>query len=319
MTEAGHRQAALAAIVKLASAHDLTAAEIEAALAGETAAGAPRPSRHGSALARLLAYLGGTFTFAGIAIFIAIEWSAMSSAARVIATLGTGVAAFGMAIAASRDARLALAATPLFVLAALLQPLGIVIAIDEYAAGSSAHDVMLTMSGAMLAQQAAAFWVLRRTALLAFALAFGIGFAATGMDRLGMDAGLTGLTVGASLVSLAAAFDRGRHASVAPYAYFLGAAFGLAGAFDLLMDTAAEPLFLGAACAIVYLSTLLKSRALLIVGTVGVLGYIGYFTAQRFADVVGWPLALIAFGLALIGLSAVALRIDRRYISAGRA
>jgi len=320
LTEADDRDAALAAIVRLAAAHRLTPAEVAAAIAaapdGNAAAA---PSRQVSALSRLLAYLGATFTFAGIGIFVAIEWSTMTSAARVVATLGAGLAAFAMGMLAVRDSRFAIAATPLFVLAAALEPLGILVAFDEYAGGGDWRHAVLAMSGAMALQQLAAFWALRRTALLFFTLLFGAAFAATGMDILGLDGGLIGLTVGASLVSLAAAIDRTGHAPIAPYAHFIGSGVGLAGAFDLLVDTAAEPLFLGAACGVVYLSTHLKSRALLIVATAAILGYIAYFTADRFADAVGWPLALIAFGLALIGASAAAVRINRRYIAPGRA
>ena len=38
------------------------------------------------------------------------------------------------------------------------------------------------------------------------------------------------------------------------------------------------------------------------------------FTSERFADSSGWPLALIVFGIVMIGLSALAVRIDRDYV-----
>jgi uncharacterized membrane protein YbhN (UPF0104 family) len=53
---------------------------------------------------------------------------------------------------------------------------------------------------------------------------------------------------------------------------------------------------------------------LLFVATLAVLAYTGYFTGEHFADLIGWPLTLIAFGLLMIGLSAVAWRIDRDYV-----
>ena len=46
----------------------------------------------------------------------------------------------------------------------------------------------------------------------------------------------------------------------------------------------------------------------------GILAYTGWFTGQHFADSVGWPIALIAFGIFMIGLSALAMRIDRLYV-----
>ena len=90
----------------------------------------------------------------------------------------------------------------------------------------------------------------------------------------------------------------------------------LTGLFSLIEGSLLEIFFLGAACGLVFLSTWVKSRGLLLVGTVAILGYIGYYTAEHFTDVIGWPIALILFGLLLIGLSAVAFRINRKYIAA---
>jgi uncharacterized membrane protein YjjB (DUF3815 family) len=81
-----------------------------------------------------------------------------------------------------------------------------------------------------------------------------------------------------------------------------------------VQHTPLELSFVVVACGMVFLSTYVRSRSILIVATLGLLGYIGYFTAQRFVNVVGWPLALIGFGLAMIALSAVAVAISRRYI-----
>jgi hypothetical protein len=66
----------------------------------------------------------------------------------------------------------------------------------------------------------------------------------------------------------------------------------------------------------VYLSVALHSRTLLFVATAGILAYTAWFTGEHFAESVGWPIALIIFGLLLIGLSALALRIDRNYVRA---
>jgi hypothetical protein len=65
----------------------------------------------------------------------------------------------------------------------------------------------------------------------------------------------------------------------------------------------------------VYLSIAVRSRVLLIVSTVAILAYISYFTSEHFLDSLGWPIVLILLGLLLIGLSAAAMRINRRYIA----
>ena len=72
--------------------------------------------------------------------------------------------------------------------------------------------------------------------------------------------------------------------------------------------------WLAAAAGFVYLSVLVHSRTLLVVATLAILAYTGWFTGEHFADSIGWPLALIAFGIFMIGLSALAFRIDRDYV-----
>ena len=64
----------------------------------------------------------------------------------------------------------------------------------------------------------------------------------------------------------------------------------------------------------VYLSALVHSRTLLFVAPGATLAYTAWFTGEHFADSVGWPIALVVFGLIMIGLSALAFRIDRDYV-----
>jgi hypothetical protein len=93
-----------------------------------------------------------------------------------------------------------------------------------------------------------------------------------------------------------------------------GAISFLYGLFDLVERTAFEIVFIVVASGFVYLSAAVQSRTLLLVATAAILGYTGWFTGEHFADSLGWPLALMLFGLLMIGLSAVAFRIDRQYI-----
>ena len=111
------KQNALLEIAAIASQHDLTPAEILAELAPSDT---PSGDDESSILTRLFGYLGGIFVFAGLTVFIAMQWDGMNSAARIIVTLGSGTAAFVMAILGARDERFDKAATPLFLLATLL-------------------------------------------------------------------------------------------------------------------------------------------------------------------------------------------------------
>jgi hypothetical protein len=100
--------------------------------------------------------------------------------------------------------------------------------------------------------------------------------------------------------------------------YFFGAIGFLYGFFDSVKRTPLEITFLAAAAGFVYLATVLRTRTLLFVATLAILSYTGYYTGEHFADSVGWPLALIGFGIFMIAMSAVAFRIDRDYVRRAR-
>jgi len=84
--------------------------------------------------------------------------------------------------------------------------------------------------------------------------------------------------------------------------------------FESVQNTPFELVYLGFAAMLIFISTLVRSRSLLMVGTLAMLVYIGYYTAKHFANTVGWPIALVIIGIALIGMSALAVRINNKYI-----
>ncbi len=98
-----------------------------------------------SLLTRLFGYLGGIFVLAGLGVFIEMQWALMNSFARIAVTLGSGIAVFVMALFADADERWKNVAVPLFLLAAVLQPMGILVAIAEFSkGGDDRHAILLT-------------------------------------------------------------------------------------------------------------------------------------------------------------------------------
>jgi hypothetical protein len=310
------RARALNDIAVLARRHGLSAAEITLALESERPAAERR--RH-ALLVRVLALLGGIFVFAGVGVFIGLQWEYMNSAARVIVTLGSGLAAFVLAVLSSRDSRVEKAATPLFLIAAALEPTGMMVAFQEFGSGGDWRYAGLATAGTTALQFGAAFGVLRRSALLFVAVFFATAFWWTALDLLDVDQKTIAVIVGASLVVSALGADRAGRREITPAWYLFGGAAFLAGLFGLVEGTPIEILFLAVSAAFVYVSAVVHSRALLLAATVAILAYTGWFTTQHFADSVGWPLALVAFGFVMIGLSGLAFRIDRDYIRVDRA
>jgi hypothetical protein len=306
------KEEALQDIVSLARLHHISLAEIAQALGTPQAEQVKQHSS--SVLSRLFGYMGGIFVFAGICVFISMYWDDFGSAARVVVTLGSGIAAFIMALVCLHDKRYERAATPLFLTAALLQPTGIMVMLQEYASGGDPRYGVLFMAAYMLIQQGAVFWAKQRTVLGFGAILFGMIFVAYLFDMMGFDEDLIGVVIGVSLVCISYALQRSRHLAIAPFWYFVGSVILLWAVFDAVKNTALELVYLGVSAGIIFLSTYVRSRTLLLVGTLAMLLYIGYFTAKHFANTLGWPIALVMIGVALIGMSALAVRLNNKYI-----
>jgi hypothetical protein len=306
------RARALETIATLARQHGLTSTEI-AALLGESAVTAPE-NRWRGVMVRVLGVLGATFVFAGIGVFIALQWDQMNSAARLIVTLGSGVTALALAVLANQDVRFERATTPLFLMAAVLEPTGMLVGFEEFGSGGDWRWASLVTTGAMALQFGGTFASIRRSTLLLIAILFGLLFWWTAFDLLELDDTVLALILGGSLLLTAVGVTRLGHRDITPVLYFFGAVAFLYGFFEAVEETPFEILFLAVSASFVYLSVVLHTRTLLAVATLAILAYTGYFTGQHFADSVGWPIALIAFGIFMIGLSALALRIDRDYV-----
>lgn len=298
-------------IVALMQHNKITLAEVSRALDDASMQMSAAPA---SVLSKLFGYIGGIFVFAGIGVFISMYWDDFSSASRVIVTLGTGLIAFVMGLFCLSEQKYERVATPLFLIASVLQPTGIMVMLDEYSSGGDVRHGLLFMAAYMLVQQGATFWAKQRTVLAFSAIIFGCIFFANLFDLWDLDEKLIGTVIGSSLLCLAYAIQRSKHMAIAPFWYFVGAVLLLWSIFEWVEGSLFEPIYLGMTAFMIFLSTFVRSRTLLIIGTFAMLIYIGYYTAEHFANTVGWPIALVIIGIALIGLSALAIRLNNQYI-----
>ncbi|HSH72878.1 MAG TPA: DUF2157 domain-containing protein [Methylophilaceae bacterium] len=305
------KEDALQDIVQLAKHNQISLDEIAQALSATEV----NPGQKSSTiLSKLFGYIGGIFVFAGLAVFISMYWDDFGSLARVIVTLGSGLFAFVMGLVYLADSRYQRAVTPLFLISSVLQPLGIFVLLEEYSSGGDWHYGVLLMSAYMLIQQWAVFYAKRITVLAFSAILFGSFLFATLFDLWDFDENLTGFVIGTSLLCIAYALSQSRHLLIAPFWYFVGSVTVLWSVFDAVRDTPFEVLHLGLSALIIFLSTYVRSGVLILVGTVSMLSYISYYTAQHFANTLGWPIALVMIGIALIFISSIAIRLNNKFI-----
>jgi hypothetical protein len=105
---------------------------------------------------------------------------------------------------------------------------------------------------------------------------------------------------GSTLVLAGHWLSRASFISASPIWMFVGTGFALGGAYSFLWDSAAAPLFVGVATLVIYGALWLRSRAMLAAAILGLLGFITAYGQKHFANSVGWPLLLVAFGFVVL-------------------
>lgn len=265
-------------------------------------------------LGRLFASIGGTLVLAGLGVFLATVWDELNALERIVLTLGSSLAALVLSYLASLSAERRRLVTPLFLIAVLTEPAGIVVALQELSTGG--HELLggLVVSATMALQCILLFARLRRGSMLFFALLFGGVALSSALALIDLDEELNALVVGTSYLLITLALRRTEHEPLTPFWFSVSSSLILIAWFGLVHGTLGEITEVALVAGCVYLSTILRSRTLLATGTIGLLCYIGYFSSRHFADSIGWPLLLVFLGALMMALGTAAVRIHRRYI-----
>lgn len=301
------KNAALDQIVTLTKEHNITLDEIGARIVNASV-----KDKSGNWLVTLMGYLGGAFIIGGLGLLTAMIWDDLGSAARVLISYGPGLVAFILGVITVKDIRYEKASTPLFLKASILLPTGMFVFLKEYASGDDAQLAAIIVFGILAFQFLLTFAALKRTSLLFFGYLFFLGSLGLIMDRAHVPSDLYGISLGLSILTFAFTIDKTKHRSIAAFYYFIGGLGFLWSSFALIENyTGIDILYLPVAIGMMILSVRVQSRTLLLVSTFSVLGYLGYFTDQYFADVTGWPIALIILGFLLIGISAKAVKLGQ--------
>jgi len=104
----------------------------------------------------------------------------------------------------------------------------------------------------------------------------------------------------------------GRYHRLTGLNYLIGSIMFYSGLFDLVQDTPVELLYLAVTAAILYACVVLQSRTLLLATVIAMLAFIGYFSAEHFANSLGWPVTLVLIGVAFLGVGTIAIKVKRR-------
>jgi hypothetical protein len=236
-------------------------------------------------------------------------------------SLGSGTIIYVLGLLAINDLRLARAVTPLLSLGAFLQTGGLFVYLIEYAHGGNVFVGQMAVFGVMAAQLAISFWSKKRTALGFLAILGFMGFAEAALNYVGVEGKWIAMILGLSGLSIGWGIDKTDYRDMTSFGYFFSSASIAVASFEILDASYARSavgldIFLPAvSVGLVGFSIAAKSRTTLFVGIIHLFCAMGYYTTHYFKDMVGWPIALIAMGAALIILSAFAVKLGRGFSS----
>ena len=267
----------------------------------------------GSLLQRVMIYIGGAFIFMGLCVYIGMIWDDIDPLSRIILSLGSGFVSFILGLFCLGDKRYTKAETPLFLIAAGLQPFGLFVFMDEYLphTGQFAKAACFVFAF-MTIQQVIAFLATKSTSLLFFSLFFFYSFLCTLLNLLEIDAPEGPMVIGLTGLMVSWGISQTEHKSIAPFYFFWSSILTAAASFDFLEDTSFDVLLVGVSAGLIYLSIVAASRTVLTVGVISLLGFLGYFTDEYFKDLVGWPIAMIVMGFIMIGVSVFAVKLGKK-------
>jgi len=300
------KQEAINQVITLMRTHSIEIAEIKSELQADS------ESKYSSRFKSFFAFIGAIFILSGLCIYIGEHWNEMNSSARIIITLGSGISLFIFAICVSSNAKNEKVITPLFMLAAVFETVGMFVAIHElFPNVIDFHYPSLVVFGTMYIQQLIVFSKMQRTSLLFAVVVLGCAFIVTALDLMHIKDSHIAVLVGISLMGISCYLNETKHHTITPFWYLLGSISFLYGAFEILENTTFEFLYILISSAIIYLSTVVQSRQLVFSGTVAMIAYICYYTSKHFINSLGWPLALIILGFLLICISMLAVKIGK--------
>ncbi len=313
----------LTAITESAAAKKITREEVLSAFnrgMGEIR----QPERKSLSLITILYAIGGLIIFIGLVLFVHQQWGALNTLARILVTLGAGIASYITATLVSRTKNFTGVAFAFNLIFNVLTPLGIYITLHEYSYSSNIVSYSDIIYAIMFIATTASIFITKQGLFRVFSIAFGsmLYFSATHSLLQGSALNTAEmleyrfLLLGFSYFLIGYACKE-KFRVLAAWLYslgslmFLGASFALGG-YKPNVHIIWEIGFVGICFGMMALSVFLKSRAVLVIGSLYLMGYILKLTAEYFSDVVGWPLALIASGFLLIGIGYGTFIINKR-------
>ncbi len=276
----------------------------------------------------ILSYLGGIIVFLGIAFLVSQNWKTLNGAAKILISLGSGIALYAAGILLEHHPRFRITGNVFLLVSALLMALGIHVVFKVAGLTGQAYTWRIVIPGILFITYLVSYRVLQNIFFLILAIGFGtwlfFGVIAT-LDpgRIIRDWGLYAtLAGGLTHVFLGYSFSRDGRNILGNFLYacgiseFLGAALALGGHFPRDYNGFWEAAFPFLSCGVIFASVRLKNLVFLSLGFLFLVIYIFKIGAEYFSPGgMDWPVFLIVTGAAMIFLGTMFHRLRKKYFS----
>ena len=324
----GKKEDVLRGLRDLAAQHLVTQEEITAVFEAGVGTTPDAAETHPIGISDILYYVGGAIVFLGISVLLWQHWSTLNNATRILATLGSGIAAYLVAVLLSHTPRLETVSRAFYFISALVTPLGLYVTFDVAGLDAGNHAIQSLISGILLVTFLLSYLTDRKTLFTLFNIIFGTWFFFSFTNFLvgnnpAFDWQFSAyrvLLTGAAYVLLGLSFAETPQRALTGALYgfgafsFLGAALAL-GEWKPNQNVLWELLFPGLVFGVIFLSVLIKSKSFLTFGSFYLMAYILKITMEYFTESLGWPLALVLTGLALVAIGYLHFNLRKKYLA----
>lgn len=325
------KQQLLSEIRQMAVSGNLTQSEVLAEFGNlQTKPETEAMQASGVKLSEIMYYIGGAIIFVGISVMCYQNWDHFSGLLRILVSLGSFIASFlvGTLLFSREDFKKVSQA--FFLLAGLLAPVGLNVFFKELTIDISSDTIQLLLYGILTSIFLGSLVYYKQTVLLFFGVLFATGFFHF----------IINLIIGQNLLAehyatiweyrlLAAGLAwifLGYYLNTTAYKAITGTLYGF-GIFTVLTTT----IFLGGfspdqnvfwelvypliVFGAIFASVYLKSKSFLVFGFMFLIIYILKLTGEYFTSGLGWPLALVLAGLAVMAVGYWAVKLNKKYFS----
>ncbi|MBU6310711.1 hypothetical protein KGO06_02125 [Patescibacteria group bacterium] len=269
---------------------------------------------------QLIQYIGGFIVLLGIGTFVATFWQDIGSLERVSIAFGGALATYILGLSLMTRDTVSHSGVAFQLIAGSLFPFGFAVVFEELFGLNLTPELLTTISAVLLVGYALTYLRIKHVIFTIFMLLHSITFLYAGVYSILPDlrteffAHLT-LIVGAAGIYIGSTFRGTLNEPLASLMYFLGSVAMLVSPALVFGSTPIwELLYPFLISFVLYIALLLKSKRILIVSVLSIMWYVMYLTGEYFADIVGWPVALILSGILLIVIGYLAVRYKDKVI-----